>query len=78
MTNRTHISETKDLVGKEVNLYGWVAVRRDHGKIVFIDLRDRTVIIQIVFTPSSNDYDKASELRSEWVIKITGIVKARP
>ena len=75
---RTYISDTKDLVGKEVELYGWVATRRDHGKLIFIDLRDRTGIVQVVFTPSNNDYDKASELRSEWVVKITGTIKTRP
>src|SRR3989344_1254341 len=75
---RTYISDTKDLTGKEVELYGWVATRRDHGKLIFIDLRDRSGIVQVVFTPSSNDYDKASELRSEWVVKITGTIKTRP
>ncbi len=76
--SRTNISDTKDLVGKEVELFGWVATRRDHGKLIFIDLRDRSGIVQVVFTPSSKDYAIASELRSEWVVKITGIVKARP
>src|SRR3989344_2621307 len=76
--NRTHIIDTKGLVGKEVNLYGWVATRRDHGKLIFIDLRDRSGIIQVVFTPSSKDYAIASELRSEWVLRIKGQVKARP
>ena len=75
---RTYISDTKDLTGKEVELYGWVATRRDHGKLIFIDLRDRSGIVQVVFTPSSNDYTKASELRSEWVVKITGTIKTRP
>ncbi len=75
---RTHVLETKDLAGKEVNLFGWVATRRDHGKIIFIDLRDRSGIVQIVFTPSSKDYTIASELRSEWVLRIKGQVKARP
>src|SRR3990167_4920626 len=75
---RTHILDVKDLVGQSVNLYGWVATRRDHGKIIFIDLRDRSGIVQVVFTPSSKDYTVASELRSEWVLNIKGQVKARP
>ena len=75
---RTNISSVKDLVGESVNLYGWVATRRDHGKIIFIDLRDRSGIVQVVFTPSSKDYATASELRSEWVLRIKGQVKARP
>ena len=75
---RTHISEVKDLVGQPVNLYGWVATRRDHGKLIFIDLRDRSGIVQVVFTPSSKDHAVASELRSEWVLNIKGQVKVRP
>ena len=75
---RTPILNVKDLVGQSVNLYGWVATRRDHGKIIFIDLRDRSGIVQVVFTPSSKDYTIASELRSEWVLRIKGQVKARP
>lgn len=72
------ISDTKDLVGKDVELFGWVATRRDHGKLIFIDLRDRTGIIQVVFTPKTPNYEEASQLRSEWAIKLTGTVKARP
>ncbi|HEY4474424.1 MAG TPA: aspartate--tRNA ligase [Candidatus Paceibacterota bacterium] len=75
---RTHISEVKDLVGQPVNLYGWVATRRDHGKLIFIDFRDRSGIVQVVFTPSSKDHAVASELRSEWVLNIKGQVKVRP
>ena len=75
---RTNIFNVKDLVGQSVNLFGWVATRRDHGKLIFIDLRDRSGIVQIVFTPSSKDYAIASELRSEWVLRIKGTVKARP
>lgn len=91
---RNYISETKDLVGQMVSLYGWVSVRRDHGKIIFIDLRDRSGLVQIVFTPSrakteigssedlrsdlNNLYELASQLRSEWVVHIEGKVKERP
>lgn len=76
---RTHAIETKDLVGKEVNLFGWVNVRRDHGKIIFIDLRDRSGVVQVVFGPWTKDlYDVANQLRSEWVIRIKGMVKERP
>ena len=76
---RTLVSETKNLQGKEVNLYGWVNVRRDHGKIIFIDLRDRSGIVQIVFVPSNKElYDKAEKLRPEWVVRLKGKVKERP
>jgi len=59
-------------VGKEVQLCGWVASRRDHGKLVFVDLRDRSGIIQIVGEKDLND------LRLEDVVEIVGVVKKRP
>ncbi len=76
---RNNVIETKDLAGKEVSLAGWVHARRDHGKIIFIDLRDRSGIVQVVFTPGNKEiYEMASQLRSEWVIRIEGKVNARP
>ncbi len=64
---------------KEVELMGWVATRRDHGKIIFIDLRDKSGISQLVFTPENKEvYEIVDKLRSEWVIRIKGIVKKRP
>src|SRR3990167_8841127 len=75
---RTLVLNVKDLVGQSVEIFGWVATRRNHGKIIFIDLRDRSGIVQVVFTPSSKDYAIASELRSEWVLRIKGKVKIRP
>lgn len=71
---RTLISDTLQKIGKEVLLKGWVNTRRDHGKIVFIDLRDRTGLAQIVFV----GIEEAKELRSEWVVEIRGVVKERP
>ena len=77
--HRTLSTETPNLVGEKVKLSGWVNSRRDHGKIIFIDLRDRSGITQIVFTPKLKEvYQKADELRSEWVISVTGIVQKRP
>jgi len=65
--------------GQEVELKGWVAGRRDHGKIIFIDLRDIRGLTQIVFTPKDKDlYQKADSLRPEWVIAVSGLVKQRP
>lgn len=79
MTDRTSILQTKDLVGQEVTLYGWVANRRDHGKLVFVDLRDRSGVVQVVFGPFTPDcYDLAQKLRNEWVVRLTGLVKERP
>ncbi|MFZ2602779.1 MAG: aspartate--tRNA ligase [Candidatus Omnitrophota bacterium] len=66
--------------GKEVTLCGWVATRRDHGKLIFIDLRDRYGLAQVTFIPkeAGESYKIAQELRSEFVIKISGIVNKRP
>ncbi|PIR41858.1 MAG: aspartate--tRNA ligase [Candidatus Yanofskybacteria bacterium CG10_big_fil_rev_8_21_14_0_10_37_15] len=76
---RTQIIETQNLVGQEVNLFGWVNVRRDQGKIIFIDLRDRSGVIQMVFVPSHKDlFSLAEKLRPEWVIRVKGLVKDRP
>ncbi len=73
------IKETKDKSGQEVFVAGWVHTRRDHGKLVFIDLRDRTGILQVVFLPSEKDaYEKAQKLRSEWVVGIKGVLNQRP
>ena len=73
------INETKDKIGETVELFGWVNVRRDHGKIVFIDLRDRSGIVQLVFTPQSEELYKIAEtLRPEWVISVKGEVASRP
>ncbi len=67
-------------IGKTVTLCGWVYKRRDHGKLIFIDIRDRAGLTQIVFIPkeSGDAYQKAADLRSEFVIKITGVVNPRP
>jgi aspartyl-tRNA synthetase len=72
-------TETVKYLGKSVKVCGWVNTRRDHGKIIFIDLRDRSGILQLVFTPEKGLlYEKAQELRPEWVICIEGKVKERP
>jgi len=73
---------TKNLnnhIGKEVTLYGWVNGRRDHGKIIFIDIRDRSGLAQVVFIPQNEDaYKIGDDLRDEYVISISGIVNKRP
>lgn len=67
-------------VGKKVMLAGWVHTRRDHGGIVFIDLRDREGLTQVVFDPQHNrpSWETAQALRSEYVIAVEGVVRARP
>lgn len=79
---RTHTCGelNKSNVGQKTTLAGWVHHRRDHGGIIFIDLRDRYGITQIKFDPSKNKnvWEVANELRSEWVINVTGQVIDRP
>jgi aspartyl-tRNA synthetase len=61
--------------GKEIELIGWVDSRRDHGKLVFVDLRDRSGVAQVVFGP---EVKEAKNLRLEYLVKVSGIVKKRP
>lgn len=76
---RTYIKETSEKVGEKVTLFGWVSVRRDHGKLIFIDLRDATGVVQVVFNPKDTELLKrADRLRPEWVVQLEGEVKKRP
>lgn len=75
------IADTIHHIGETITIFGWVDTKRDHGKISFIDLRDRTAKVQVVLIPASLDeksQKNVSEIRPEWVIKLTGLVKARP
>ncbi len=67
-------------IGKEVVLMGWVQRRRDHGGVIFIDLRDREGITQVVFNPKKDKkvHGKAHAIRNEYVIGVRGIVDPRP
>jgi aspartyl-tRNA synthetase len=67
-------------IGREVRLAGWVGKRRDHGGLVFLDLRDRTGIIQCVFDPDASGaaFVTAEKVRPEWVVLLDGKVRARP
>lgn len=72
MSMRTLIKDTVGVVGTTVTLQGWIHARRDHGKIMFLDLRDRTGLVQLVGNKSLGD------ARGEDVVEVTGLVKARP
>ncbi len=67
-------------IGKEVVLMGWVQRRRDHGGVIFVDLRDREDITQVVFNPAIDKkvHEKAHDLRTEYVIGVRGVVDGRP
>ena len=73
-------SETPAHIDETITVKGWVHARRDHGKLMFIDLRDRSGLLQVVFHPQTSleAYDAAQELRSEFVVSITGKVNKRP
>lgn len=67
------------LIGRQITLAGWVQRRRDHGGVIFVDLRDTTGLVQIVFNPEQkNVFANAEKLRSEWVISVTGRIRRRP
>ncbi|MSR78588.1 MAG: aspartate--tRNA ligase [Candidatus Taylorbacteria bacterium] len=79
MNNRTYIKELPNKVGEEVTLAGWVDVRRDHGKLIFIDLRDVSGKVQMVALPSHKEaHVLANTVRPEWVLRVTGKVNQRP
>ncbi len=70
----------EDSIGSQPTLAGWVSRRRDHGGVIFVDLRDRSGIVQVVFNPETSPqaYEIADQLRSEWVVQVKGTVRARP
>jgi aspartyl-tRNA synthetase len=81
MSMRTHYcgEVNENLVGSTVEVAGWVHRRRDHGGVIFVDLRDRDGLLQVVFDPdAAGVFAEAERLRGEWVIKVTGTVRPRP
>ncbi len=79
MNNRIYVKNTSTLVGDSVVIMGFVDSRRDHGKLIFLDIRDETGIVQVVVSPKQEDiYNHCKQAREEWVLKIKGTVKERP
>ncbi len=69
----------ESLNGQEIEVCGWVHRRRDHGGVIFIDLRDREGLLQVVFDPDRPEiFAQAERIRSEYVLKVTGVVRPRP
>ena len=76
--NRTYANKTPDAVGQRVTVSGWVNSRRDHGGLIFIDLRDHTGIVQLVINPEAPEaFGRAEELRDEFVVRVIGTVRER-
>ncbi len=76
---RTYIKDLKDSIGKEVSISCYVDVRRDQGKMIFFEFRDRTGKVQGVTLPNNAEaLEVAKELRSEWVVEVSGLVNKRP
>ena len=72
-----HVSEAQ--IGEEVELAGWMHRRRDHGGVIFIDLRDREGLVQVVFDPDRPDvFAVAEKVRGEYVLRVRGTVRPRP
>ncbi len=77
--NRALNRELPGIIGKPAQIAGWVEVRRDHGKLIFLDVRDRSGTVQVVVTPKAAEaLEVGKELRAQWVISVDGEVKARP
>ncbi len=79
MNERTLIADLKNKIGQEVTLKGWVDIRRDQGKLIFIDFRDLSGKVQMVALPSHTEViAAANSVRPEWVLEVKGKVNARP
>ena len=79
MQNRISIKDLPARVGQTVTVAGWVDTRRDHGKLIFLDLRDASGKVQAVAIPSNPEaHALANTVRPEWVVAISGVVNARP
>ena len=76
---RTYISDLKDYIGSEVSISGWVSIRRDQGKMVFMDIRDMSGVVQCVVLPNHTEaLEAVKEVRTEWVLEIKGLINKRP
>ena len=81
MNKRTHkcVEVTKDLIGEEISITGWIRRRRDHGGVIFFDVRDETGLVQVVYNPELKEiFNLAESCRNEFVIYSKGKLRARP
>ncbi len=75
---RTKIAELKNHLSEEISISGWINIRRDQGKLIFLDIRDNSGVIQGVVLPQSSAMEVAKKIRPEFVVKIIGVVNKRP
>ena len=78
MKNRTLIDDLRHHISQEVTVCAWIDTRRDQGKMIFFELRDRTGKVQAIVLPASEGMETAKTLRSEWVVSVRGKVNQRP
>ena len=75
---RTLVQTAVDSIGQTITVKGWVNSRRDHGGLIFVDLRDHTGVLQLVINPDATEaFALAEQLRDEYVISVTGEVRER-
>lgn len=75
---RTLIADLKKHVGETISIEGWVSVRRDQGKLIFFDFRDRSGTVQGVVSPGSEAMENAKNVRNEYIVRVQGLVNKRP
>src|SRR3989338_6439877 len=76
---RTYIKDLRKETGKEVTVFGWVDIRRDHGKLIFLDIRDMSGKVQAVALPNHKEaHEVANRVRPEWVLSVNAKVNKRP
>lgn len=78
MKDRIYIKDLNTKIGEEVIIAGWVNIRRDQGKMIFMDFRDMTGLVQGVILPGSNAMETGKQVRPEWVVKVSGKINKRP
>src|SRR5690606_26961421 len=75
---RIYIGDLSKYIGEEVTVNGWIHIRRDQGKMIFLDIRDASGIVQSIILPKSSALEVGKILREEFVVSVGGIVRERP
>jgi len=79
MKDRIVLADAVNSIGEEIGIAGWIEKRRDHGKMIFFDVRDRSALVQCIVLPDATEaYEEAKKLRGEYIVALKGLVKERP